>query len=78
MTAQRTRFVFTDGWATDFVFDFEPGTDKRDVSGLAGINGIGDLTVTDTPDGHCYIRLDANLIAVANMAGQITAGDFVF
>jgi hypothetical protein len=58
------------------VFDFEPGTDKLDMTALG--TSFGALTITSTPDGHCYIGFGGNLIAVANMAGQITASDFLF
>ena len=71
-------FVFTDGWGTDFVFDFEDGVDRLDVSAVTGINGVGDLTVTNTVDGHAYVSLGVELIAVANASGLIGAGDFIF
>ena len=69
--------VFTDGWGTDFVFDFEVGIDKLDLTAVTGVNSFGDLTLTDTPDGHCYVTFGGNLIAIAGMAGQITQSDFL-
>ena len=69
--------VFTDGWGTDFVFDFEHNVDKLDLTAVTGVNTFADLTLTNTPDGHCYVSFGGNLIAVAGMAGQITAGDFL-
>ncbi|MFM7609421.1 MAG: M10 family metallopeptidase C-terminal domain-containing protein, partial [Alphaproteobacteria bacterium] len=70
------RFVFTANWGTDFVFDFEVGRDRLDLSAI-GTN-FAALTLTNTADGHCYIRFGVNLIAVANMAGAITSSDFIF
>jgi Ca2+-binding RTX toxin-like protein len=69
-------FVFTNNWGTDFVFDFEDGTDKLDMSAL-GIT-FADLTITDTPDGHAHISYQGNLISVANAAGHIDQTDFIF
>lgn len=69
-------FVFTSNWGTDFVFDFEVGRDRLDLSAL-GIN-FGALTLSNTADGHCYVNYGVNLIAVANMAGLITSSDFIF
>ena len=37
-------FVFTDGWGTDFVFDFEHDVDKLDVSAVTGLNSFADFT----------------------------------
>jgi ELWxxDGT repeat protein len=70
-------FVFTDNWGTDFVFDFEHGIDKLDMSHVAGVHSMADLTITNV-DGHAHIAFGANLISVANMAGQITQSDFLF
>ena len=71
-------FVFADNWGTDFVFDFDDGVDRLDVSGVTGVNSFADLTVTNTADGHAYVSFSGNLIAVANRAGQIDASDFIF
>ena len=70
-------FVFTDGWGTDFVFDFEHNVDKLDLSLVAGVNFFSDLTLTNTPQGHCYVTFAGNTIAIAGMAGQITQSDFI-
>ena len=71
-------FLFTDNWGTDFVFDFENGVDKLDVSGVTALESFNDVTVSDTVDGHAYVRFGVHLIAVARNAGQIDAADFVF
>ena len=73
-------FVFGDDWGvTDFVFDFDPGVDKIDLIAL-GVT-FSDLALTSTPDGHCHVDLALGghtVISIANMAGQITASDFLF
>ena len=69
-------FVFTSNWGTDFVFDFERGTDKLDLSAL-GTN-FAALSLSNTAEGHCYITYGVNLIAVANLGGLITSSDFIF
>ena len=72
-------FVFGDGWGTDFVFDFEHDVDKLDVSAVTGLNSYADFTVTNTPDGHCYLAFNGNLIAVANhTTANLTESDFIF
>ena len=68
-------FVFDPSWGTDIVFDFEHGIDKLDMTALHIT--FADLTITaDGP--HAHIAYAGNLISVANAAGQITAGDFLF
>jgi Ca2+-binding RTX toxin-like protein len=70
-------FVFTPNWGTDFVFDFEHGVDKLDLTAV-GIT-FANLTLTNTPDGHCYVTFGSNLIAVANhTTANLTASDFLF
>jgi Ca2+-binding RTX toxin-like protein len=69
-------FVFTSNWGTDFVFDFERGTDRLDLSAL-GIN-FGALSLTNTTDGHSYVSFGVNLIAVANISVLLTSSDFIF
>ena len=49
-------FVFGDDWGTDFVFDFEHGIDKLDMTAVAGVHSFADLTLNSV-DGHCYITL---------------------
>ena len=68
-------FVFGAGWGTDFVFDFEHGIDMIDMTALHIT--FADLVITS--DGpHAHIGYAGNLISVANAAGQLTAGDFLF
>jgi Ca2+-binding RTX toxin-like protein len=70
-------FVFTPNWGTDFVFDFEHGLDKLDLTAV-GIT-FADLTLTNTSDGHCYVSFGSNLICVANhTTANLTASDFLF
>lgn len=70
-------FVFGDGWGTDFVFDFVHNVDKLDMTAVSGLNDFSQLTLANTPDGHCYVSFAGNLIAVANNAGQLTSSDFL-
>jgi hypothetical protein len=70
-------FVFTPNWGTDFVFDFEHGVDKLDLTAVG--TSFAALTLTNTPDGHCYVSFGSNLIAVANhTTANLTASDFLF
>ena len=68
-------FVFTSGWGTDVVFDFENGIDKFDMTALH--TNFPSLDHTSV-GGHAHIALGGNLISVANAAGQIDASDFLF
>jgi hypothetical protein len=68
-------FVFTAGWGTDFVYDFENGTDKFNMTAL-GTN-FAALTVT-TVGAHAQVSFGGNTFIVVGAAGQIDAGDFLF
>ena len=63
------------GWGTDFVFDFEAGTDKLDMSALG--TSFASLSIANV-DGHAYVSLGADLIAVANAGSTLAASDFIF
>ena len=77
--ARSTRSCSRDGWGTDFVFDFEHNVDKLDMAGVTGLTALPSFTVTNTPDGHCYLAFNGNLIAVANhTTANLTASDFLF
>ena len=67
--------VFDAGWGTDFVYQFEDGTDRFDMSAL-GIT-FGDLTITDA-GANAHIAHGSDLIVAVGMAGLIDAGDFIF
>ena len=44
----------------------------------SGLTNFSQLTLTDTPDGHCYVTFAGNLIAVANhTTANLTASDFL-
>jgi Ca2+-binding RTX toxin-like protein len=68
-------FVFTANWGTDFVYDFDNGTDKLDMTALH--TNFASLTVT-TVGAHAEVSLGANHIIVVGQAGHIDAGDFLF
>ena len=65
----------TPGWGTDFVYDFENGIDKFDMTALS--TSFAALTVTASGP-HAQVALGGNLFVVVNAAGQIDAGDFLF
>ena len=70
-------FVFTNNWGVDFVFDFETGIDKLDMTNVTGVHSASDLAITSNA-GNALVSFSGRQIIVAGMAGQITASDFVF
>jgi Ca2+-binding RTX toxin-like protein len=69
-------FFFRDGWGTDIVFDFDNGVDRFNLATVIGLDTFSQLIVTaDGP--HAHVRFGANLISVANAAGQIDQTDFI-
>ena len=63
------------GWGTDFVFDFEHGVDKFDLTGTGATFANLDIV---SVDGHAYVTFGTDLIAVANAAGALDETDFTF
>ncbi|SDD34512.1 Ig-like domain-containing protein [Kordiimonas lacus] len=72
-------FVFADGFADDYVFDYQDGTDKIDVSGMSGVNSFDDLNIIDA-GSITYIDFGGgDIIALVNVnAGDLGADDFIF
>jgi Ca2+-binding RTX toxin-like protein len=69
-------YRFGDNWGTDFVFDWENGTDRLDLRDVTGLTLFSQLVITaDGP--HAHVRFGANLISVANAAGLMDASDFI-
>ncbi|MCB1493088.1 MAG: hypothetical protein KDJ77_15045, partial [Rhodobiaceae bacterium] len=79
-------FVFNDRWGNDRVFDFaDNGLEKIDLSGVAGIDEIGDLTITD---GVGYARIayvdtvsaawSASIRVDGVTAAELGTDDFIF
>ena len=69
--------MFTNTWGRDFVFDFEVGTDKLDMTGVTGVFSTADLTIS-SDSGNAIVSFGGNVISVAGRAGQLTADDFLF
>ena len=72
-------FVFDDGDGADTVTDFQNGSDKCDLTAVAGVDEFSDLALTDTGAGVNvdYGTGSFELANVANIAA-IDASDFIF
>ncbi len=77
------RFVFTDGWGGDVIYDFENGIDKIDLSGSSA-TGFSDLVIGQISGGFTWVAYGADVIylwGAGNMnvgVGNIDASDFIF
>jgi Ca2+-binding RTX toxin-like protein len=69
-------FVFEDGTGTDRVNDFENGVDLIDVTGIAGVTGYDDVTVTFGPSSTTIVA-GAETIILQGVIGDIDEFDFV-
>ena len=72
-------FIFDDGHGADTVTDFQNGSDQFDLSAVAGINAIGDLTITDN-GATVTVNYGTGSFTITNLAdpAQLDAGDFIF
>ena len=80
------QFVFRDLWGNDRIFDFaDNGIEKIDFSNVAGIDEIGDLTITDFT-GYAMISYTDTVSAAWTAsirvdgvtAAELGTGDFIF
>ena len=78
------RFVFTDGFGQDVIYDFDPATDDViDLSGVSGITDWTDLTTSHlATSSHGYVMIvdGSNSIELWGItsASQLSASDFIF
>ena len=72
-------FVFDDGDGADTVTDFQNGADQFDLSAVAGVNDIGDLTIIDN-GATVTVNYGTGSFTIANLAdpAPLDAGDFIF
>ena len=72
-------FIFDDGHGADTVTDFQNGSDQFDLTAVAGIDDIGDLTIIDN-GATVTVNYGTGSFTITNLAdpGQLDAGDFLF
>ena len=74
----RDTFVFTGRFGRDTIRDFDPDTDRIDLSGAAGSPGFGDLSFRTIGD-DLSIGVGRDRILLLDVArSEIDAGDFIF
>lgn len=73
------RFEFRNGWNDDIIVDFaNNGLEKIDLSAVAGVSGIADLTITNV-GGTAQIAYAGNTITVNGLgASDLDGADFIF
>jgi serralysin len=68
-------FIFAAGWGTDYVYGFDDGVDKLDMTALHIT--FASLTITN-PNGNADVDFGTNHIIVVGQAGHIGQADFAF
>ncbi|MFL5131944.1 MAG: calcium-binding protein, partial [Microvirga sp.] len=71
-------FVFAKTTGMDTVTDFRDGHDRIDVSGLAGVDALDDLTVAQTAHGVVIGHAAAILVLKGVHESDLDNGDFIF
>ena len=72
-------FIFDDGHGADTVTDFQNGSDQFDLTAVAGVDDIGDLTITDN-GATVTVNYGTGSFTITNLAdpASLDAGDFIF
>ena len=72
-------FVFDDGNGADTIGDFQNGADRFDLTAVAGIDDIGDLTIIDN-GSTVTVDYGTGNFRITNLADPVAldAGDFLF
>lgn len=70
-------FIFDDSWGDDWIWDFQSGSDKIDLSAVAGLTSINQLDVENTDNGALYSFNGQSILLVGLSALQIQTTDFI-
>ncbi len=70
--------VFNKKHGIDTVTDFRTDHDRIDVSGLAGVNSMADLTLTNTAHGVAIGHAAAVLVLNGVKESDLDSSDFIF
>ena len=76
--ANADRFVFATGGGNDVIADFESRVDKLDVSSVAGVADLGDLSVVQIGGSTSILFGSASITLSTFDATRLTASNFVF
>jgi serralysin len=70
-------FMFDDSWGNDWIWDFQVGSDKIDLSDVAGLNNINQLSVQNTNNGVQYSFNGQSILLVGLSSWQVATTDFI-
>ena len=70
-------FIFGNSWGDDWIWDFQSGSDKIDLSGVSGLNNINQLDVENTDDGALYTYNGQSILLVGVSAHSVQTTDFI-
>ena len=70
-------FIFGSGWGDDWIWDFQSGSDKIDLSGVAGLDSLNQLDVENTDSGALYTFESYSILLVDVSALSVQTTDFI-
>ena len=70
-------FIFGNSWGDDWIWDFQPGSDKIDLSGVSGLNSINQIDVENTNNGVLYTFGSHSILLVGVSANSVSTTDFI-
>jgi secreted PhoX family phosphatase len=71
-------FVFADETGRDKIWDFRPGHDKLDLTGVSGVDSFDDLTIVKKWHSTVIDLGDGNEIKLVGLHHDLGADDFIF
>ena len=70
-------FIFGNSWGDDWIWDFQPGSDKLDLSGVSGLTSINQIDVENTNNGVLYTFGSHSILLVGVAANSVSTTDFI-
>lgn len=70
-------FIFDDSWGNDWIWDFQPGSDDIDLSAVAGLTSVNQLSVQNTANGALYSFNGQSILLVGVSTWQVATTDFI-
>ncbi len=71
------RFEFASNWGDDWVWDFQAGSDKLDLSQVGGLNNLIQLDIDDTANGALVSYGASSILLIGVAANALQDSDFI-
>jgi len=75
--SNRDTFVFASGWGDDWIWDYQAGYDKIDLTAVGSLSDLIQLDIEDTADGATVSFGGQSILLIGVLASELHDSDFL-